>query len=173
MCVCVHMRPFSLCRRGLRSRKSSTCFALEGILSLTSLFISGSFFLSVTHLLFFSSLSSPFPSFSSCNEVIQARGSAKRVTKTAFIATHNRKHTHTLTQHVLSKQCSLAESGGVIWVGVKGQHRKCQGFGEQEQPYSEEKTFPDLAAGGVGLNLSCSLVHVSVAVWMYNPGQGK
>lgn len=47
------------------------------------------------------------------------------------------------------------------------------GFGEQEQPYSEEKTFPVAAAGGVGLNLSCSLVHASVVVWMYDPGQGK
>lgn len=47
------------------------------------------------------------------------------------------------------------------------------GFGEQEQPYSEEKTFPAAAAGGVGLNLSCSLVHASVVVWMYDPGQGK
>lgn len=104
------------------------CFNFKGFsLSLSRFTLRLSLFLSFCHTSpFFPSLSSSFPSLSSRSEVIQTRGSAKRVTKTAFMATHWKTHTHTFTQHVLSKQCSLAESGGVIWVGVKGQRRKCQ-----------------------------------------------
>jgi len=146
------------------------CFSLRDShspflsLSLHSSSVALSFSLSHTSFLFFSEFFIPLFFFLQWGDPSSRECHCQESYKNC-IHRNTQSNTHTLTQHVLSKQCSLAESGGVIWVGVKGQHRKCQqerelegleGQRERErewekerefeQPYNKKKSFPAATA---------------------------